>query len=172
MNPREENSSPKLTSAIIIAGLIAGTIDILSAFTMVFSRSGKSPLPVLNYIASAIFGAEEAYGGGPAMMAIGLLMHYMIAFGWTILFFLLYPKLSILRGNKIVVGLVYGIFVWGMMNLILVPFLTRIPRVPFEMMTKSAYLTNAVINCIILMYAIGLPVSIVANRYYSRSSGL
>jgi len=160
MSQTAEESNPKLSAAIITAGLIAGTMDILAAFTLFFSKTGKSPIVVLNYIASALFGKELAYGGGMAMSAVGLLMHYMIAFGWAILFFMLYPKLSVLRGNKIVVGLVYGIFVWTMMNLVLVP-MTLIVKGPFD-------LTNAITQCAILMVCIGLPVSIVANRHYSR----
>ncbi|CAN5305406.1 hypothetical protein BH10BAC4_BH10BAC4_08160 [soil metagenome] len=151
---------PKLASAIITAGLIAGTLDILSAFTLVFTRTGKNPIIVLNYISSAIFGKQTAYSGGALMSAIGLLMHYMIAFGWAILFFLLFPKFRLLRFNKIVVGLFYGIFVWTMMNLVLVP-MTLIPPSPFNV-------TNAVTNVIILMVAIGLPISILASRYFSR----
>ncbi|NOT76362.1 MAG: hypothetical protein HOP08_15645 [Cyclobacteriaceae bacterium] len=161
MSDASGRNNQGLISAIIVAGLIAGTLDILSAFTSFYISTGKSPVIVLNYISSAVFG-KEAYSGGGMMSAVGLLFHYIIAFGWTILFFILYPKLSFLRGNKFVVGLAYGVFVWVMMNQVIVP-MTQIPARPFN-------LNGAITNAIILMFAIGLPVSILANRYYSRHS--
>jgi uncharacterized membrane protein YagU involved in acid resistance len=121
-------------------------------------RSGKNPLLVGNYIASAVFGKTAAYAGGAPMVIAGLLLHYFIALIFTVIFFLLYPRIYAVIKNKFVAGILYGLFVWCVMNLLVVP-LTRIPA-------HSITLQNAAENIIILMLAIGLPVSLIAHQYY------
>jgi hypothetical protein len=149
-----KRNSHGLLKAIILTGLLAGTLDITSAVV----ASQVPPIPVGRYIATGIFG-REALSGGVGMGVLGLFLHYVIAFSWTILFFLAYPKVSILSKNKIVVGLCYGIVVWLVMNLIVVP-MSSVPRGPLQ-------LRGIIINVSILMVMIGLPISIMAHRYYS-----
>jgi len=152
----------KLSTAIITTGLVAGTMDITAACVQFFILTGKGPALVLNFISSSIVGSEVANSGGVMWSVTGLLMHYSIAFGWTILFYFLYSRISLLRGNKIVVGLFYGIFVWIMMNFVLVP-LTQIGYRPFN-------LPSAAVACTIIMVCIGLPVSLLANTYFRSLS--
>ncbi|MBI1769703.1 MAG: hypothetical protein HYR67_15150 [Bacteroidetes bacterium] len=147
-----------LTKAIFMAGLLAGTLDIIAACIQAYLVKSITPDRILLYIATSLFG-RDAYAGGISMILVGLLIHYLIATGWTTLFFLSYPKINFLTQNKIVVGLLYGVFVWVMMNRVLVP-LTRVATGPFK-------LSNALIGCAILMMCIGLPISIMAHRYYS-----
>lgn len=145
---------------IIKAGIIVGTLDILSAFIYYFIRTGgKSPFDVLKFIASGIFG-KEAYSGGNMMILLGLILHYVIAFAFTIFFFWLYPKITIFSENKILAGTFYGIFIWVVMNLIVVP-LSNIPNRPFN-------IANAIINVIILIVCIGIPLSFMANTFYNK----
>ena len=143
---------------ILSAGLLAGTLDISTAFVIYWLRTGKNPLLVCRYIASAVFGKTEAYSGSDMMIVAGFLFHYAIAFSFTTLFFLLYPKIYAFIKNKFAAGIAYGLFVWIIMNIVVLP-LTRIPS--FNIM-----LSNAVQNIIILMLAIGLPASLIANYYY------
>ena len=148
-----------LIKTILITGLIAGTLDILAASTNAYLRSGISPIRVLQFVASGLFGTE-AFSGGLTMAFSGLIIHYMIALSWTLLFFLIYPKLSFLSKNKIVTGILYGIFVWLAMNFVVLP-LTAVPKSPFNA-------TQAIVGTVILIFMIGLPISILANRYYSN----
>lgn len=153
----------KLSSAIIITGIVAGTLDIMAACIQFYIKTEKGPIVIFNYIASALIG-KEAYSGNMMWSGMGLLMHYMLAFGWTILFYILYPKISLLRGNKILVGLLYGIFVWTMMTQVLVP-MTQINRAPFN-------LTSALQAVAIIMVCIGLPISLLANKHFQSKSSV
>ena len=74
---------------IIKAGLIAGSLDIIAAFLNFYFKTGKNPTIVLKYTASAIFG-KDAVTGGNGMALTGLLLHYIIAFIFTIFFSLTY----------------------------------------------------------------------------------
>ena len=94
------------------------------------------------------------------MVALGLLFHYIIAMSFTTAYFLVYPLIPFLQRQKIISGLLYGVFAWAFMNYITLP-LSNVHMAPFK-------LTNALISIAILMVCIGLPVSLLVNRYYTR----
>jgi uncharacterized membrane protein YagU involved in acid resistance len=146
-----------ITGSIIKAGLIAGLLDICLAFLYSYIKRGTSPETVLQYIGSVAFGKTAI--SNPVMLTIsGLLVHFAIAMGWTILFFILYRSLRLQRINWILAGLVYGLFVWAMMSMLVLPLWNDRPY------TFNA--EAASINAFILIVAIGLPVSYFANKLY------
>ena len=146
-----------LLTIISITGLLAGTIDILAA---IFLLAGGNIVGTLKYVASGAFG-KAALEGGSEMAAWGLLFHFIIAMSWTTVYFLLYPKLSFLKWNKWLNAIAYGLIVQTLMSFVVLP-LSQIPQRPFNWVS---FLENAVI----LMFSIGLPVSIMAERFYRKS---
>lgn len=146
-----------LISAIAWAGLLAGTLDILAACGNFSIQTGRDPSIVLKFVASGALGPDALAGGIPIAL-LGLLFHFIIAFSWTTLFFIIYPKLP--KGSWILYGLIYGVVVWLLMNLVVIP-LTKIQPRPFNW-------NSAIIGAIILMLAIGLPISYLARKYHSR----
>lgn len=150
------------SSTIIKAGLLVGTLDILSAFIYYFIKTGKKDVfNVLKYVASGLFG-KEAFSAGNGMIIAGLLLHYMIAFAFTLFFFRLFPKIKVFSTNKILTGIFYGIFIWMVMNLVVVP-LSGIGNRPFD-------IVNATINVLILIICIGIPLSFMANNFYKKET--
>src|SRR5690349_14365991 len=105
-------------STVLLAGLFVGLLDITSAFINFYLNTHKSPVIVLRYIASALFG-PKAYSGNESMAFMGLLMHFLIAISFTVFFFLIYPYLSELFKNKFLLAVVYGLFIWIVMNLLI-----------------------------------------------------
>jgi len=147
---------------ILQAGLIAGTLDILSAFIYYYIKTGKTNfLVIFQFIASGIFG-KDAGTGGTSMILAGLILHYVIAFSFTIFFFWLYPKINVMSKDRIVTAVVYGLFVWTVMNLIVVPLSNTAHR-PFK-------IEGALINMGILIICIGLPLSFIANAFFRKRS--
>lgn len=159
--PPADSKQHGLVRAILITGLIAGTLDILAACLHTYISSGTHAVTVLQYIGSVFLG-KESYRMGFTSALLGLAMHYTIAYGWTLLFFLLYPKLKFLSGNKVVVGLLYGIFVWLMMNLVILN-LIGVGKGSFKPL-------QTIIGCGILMLCIGLPIAWGADKYYKRNT--
>ncbi|MES2776355.1 MAG: hypothetical protein V4722_19420 [Bacteroidota bacterium] len=157
MSGANSNSTPLKT--ILVAGIVAGTMDIVAALTQFYIKTEKDPTIVLRYIASAVFG-KEASTGGTSMALVGLFFHYVIAFGFVILFFLLCSKIAWLWKNKIISGLLYGIIVWIIMSQVVLP-LSLIGRAPLD-------LEKAIVPILILMFCIGLPTSLIVSRYYER----
>ena len=147
-----------LFTTLIAAWLVAGTLDFTAAVTQTIIM-GRDPLKMLQYISSGLFG-KDAFAGGITYSILGIILHYFIAFIWTVLFFMVYPKIEWLSKNWVVTGILYGSFVWLIMNKIVVP-LSRIPGGSFN-------LKNALIGLTIIIVAIGLPLSLMANRYYKN----
>ena len=143
---------------ILITGLIAGTIDILAA---IFILAGGNAIGVFKYVASGAFG-KVALDGGNEMVAWGALFHYIIAMSWTALYFLIYPKLPFLKWNKWFNALVYGAVIQTLMSFVILP-LTNVAQRPFN---AFGFLENMVI----LMFSIGLPVALLADRFYHSKS--
>ncbi|HEX6915566.1 MAG TPA: hypothetical protein VF145_10015 [Chitinophagaceae bacterium] len=153
----------KLYSSIIKAGLLAGTLDILAAINSYYLRRGRGPEGVFRYIASGAFGSK-AFTGGGEMIVAGIIFHYLIAFGFTILFFAVYPKVKRIAAiNIVITGFVYGLIAWLLMNLLVVP-LSNTPPVKQD-------LTQVITGMLFLMVFIGLPVAFIAGKYFKRSNG-
>lgn len=142
---------------ILFAGLLTGALDILAAFIDYYIHTTKGPEGVLRFIASGVFGTK-AFSGSSAMIWLGLLFHFIVAFLFTVFFYWLYPRAKFLRVNIALTAILYGAFVWCVMNLIVVP-LSNTPKFPF-----NAF--NAIKAAIILMFTIGLPLSIIMKNVY------
>lgn len=162
--PVTDSSSTSLVSnkklyTILKATLIAGSLDIIFALTQFYIKTQKSPVLVLKYIASALFG-KSAYSDGVVMPAVGLLFHYLVVFGWVTIFFFIYPKIILVIKNSIVAGLLYAIVIWLAMSFVVLP-LTLVPRQPFQ-------IQQALVAILILMVAIGIPLGLIMKKYYQR----
>jgi len=109
---------------ILLACLVAGTLDICYAVITWGPVFGKlTAARLLQGIAGTLIG-KNAFTGGAATALVGLLMHYCISLAWCALYFLIFPYIPALSKNKWASGLVYGIFVWLMMSILIVPLVT------------------------------------------------
>jgi len=155
-----KKSKASVALTVLWCGLLVGTLDILAAFANAYVSFDVGPTTVLKYIASAIVG-PTALTGGTDMVLIGLLMHYGIAYFFTALYFFLYPRLGGAAQNNIVIGVMYGLFIWLLMNLVAVP-LTKIPH-------AHMHVPQTIINIVILIVMIGVPLSIITDNFYGGS---
>lgn len=153
-------NSNSFARAILLAGFVAGLLDITAAIISFYINRNTGPTKMFQYIASAVLG-KQAFAGGMVTAALGLLFHFIIAYIFTVIFFLLYPKLHLQRANMILVGLVYGVLVWLIMNLLVLPMSNAAIARPFK-------IKGVVTGALILMFCIGLPVAVFAHRYYAR----
>lgn len=151
------DSTPSHVRRIALTtGLVAGTLDATAASVQFYLRTGNSPAGVWRYVASALLG-PDARAGGAGTVLIGLLMHYGIAMGWTIAFFIAASRLRALRASPWIVGPLYGVFVWAMMTRVLVP-LTRIgPPAAFNLQAAAT-------AAAIIVVCVGTPIALGAKR--------
>ncbi len=71
--------NPNAMLAVLWAGFACGVLDITAAF-VVYGFFGAKPVPLLQGIASGLLG-PRAFQGGLATALLGLLCHFVIAFG-------------------------------------------------------------------------------------------
>ncbi|HEY6503775.1 MAG TPA: hypothetical protein VIZ28_07375 [Chitinophagaceae bacterium] len=150
-----------LFNTISWTALLAGTLDIAAAIIKYYIEKGKGPAPIFKFIASGVFG-KEAFSGGRLMIVWGVVFHFMIAFIFTVVLFLIYPLVIKWIKNKFVTGILYGLLVWVIMNQAVLP-LSHTPKFPFD-------ITQAIIAALILISMIGLPVALIADNYYKKKA--
>lgn len=120
-----------VSRALLFGGLTVGTLDILDAFVFNAFR-GIKPIRILQFIASGVLGREAAFGGAAATAALGLLLHFFIAFVVVALYVLASRKLPILARRPFVFGPLYGVLVHLVMHYGIVP-LSAVTRAPGPM---------------------------------------
>ena len=141
---------------IFWGGLIAGTLDICAACLTAWLRAGVTPIGVLQFVASGALG-PAAFQGGMKSALIGLVLHYVIATIWTVVFYLASRKWLFLIERPVQFGLLYGIAVYLIMTFVVVPLSQVTPR--------PATLTGRTIGILTIMFCIGLPIALIVRRF-------
>jgi len=119
-------------SRVARAGILTGVTDGLfsSVLSVAFYNSTVSRL--FQGVASTLLGSE-AFNGGARTAAIGILMHFGVAFGWSSVFLLVVKRATWIRGllkspyGVIKVASLYGPFIWLVMSLVVIPVLLHRP---------------------------------------------
>src|SRR5437899_11920215 len=104
--------------AIASAGLIAGILDITSAF-VIAELKGTGSIRMLQGIASGLLG-QQSFEGAMATAGLGLAIHFLIAFTAAAVFYAASRKFSSLTQHAVVSGSLYGIAVYAFMYCIVV----------------------------------------------------
>ena len=143
---------------ILVATLIAGTLDILSAFVFA-GIAGVTPAGVLRYVASGPFGETPTPTLGWA--AIGLAIHFAIMACMAAAYMLVGPRIPALLRHPIVAGIAYGFLLWLIMYWVVKPL--RWPDAPLPHTLYS--IANQLFSHCVL---VGIPIALVAARYFRR----
>lgn len=146
--------TPRLLRPILAGGAIAGAFDIASAFHT-FGRN------VPKGIAAGLLGSS-AFKGGAGVWILGFILHFTIAFGAAAIYNLAARRLTYLRDSFIVCGIFYGIAVWMVMNLVVLPLSA------FPIKTKTFTSAGLEMGMLMLVLLIGLPISICARLFSKR----
>jgi uncharacterized membrane protein YagU involved in acid resistance len=142
--------------SILWGGLIAGSLDLTAAF-VTNGRRGLYPLRILQSIASGLLGAD-AFKGGFAIAALGVVLHFLIAFGAAAVYYALSRKFKFPVHHAVLCGLLYGIVVYWFMNLVVLP----LSAIPFKVSFRPALLITGLI---VHMLCVGLPIALTVRRY-------
>jgi len=157
--PTDSFARTSTAKAIFWAGLLAGTLDIAAAMISSTLTSGAPPAKILAGIASGVFG-QRAFAGGWEMPAAGLFFHFVVSYSFATLFFLVHPRIRLLGKRPIVAAILFCAVVWSVMNLVVLPVTFGRPF-HFDLKGFSRGFP-------ILIVCFGLPISLLAGRYYRR----
>src|SRR3546814_3006359 len=97
---------------IVVATLVAGTLDILSAFVFA-GIAGMTPMGVLQFVASGPFG--DAPTATPGWAAVSLAVHFAIMACMVAAYMIVAPRFPALLRHPIVAGLASGVLLWVIM---------------------------------------------------------
>lgn len=154
--PNVSLTAGQAARAILLSGLIAGTLDITAACINA-GWKGISPLRVWQSVASGLLG-RASYQGGTRTALLGLLCHFIIATGAAATYFAASRYLPWLTTRAVVCGLLYGVAVYFFMNLVVLPLSAYPGKVSFP-------LGALVAGLLIHMFCVGLPIALTVRRF-------
>ena len=126
------STSGGFISRLVMAGLVTGVTDGLFSSVLVAFFYGSSVMRLWQGVASVLLGAP-ALDGGTRTAAIGLLMHFAVAFTWSAVFLVLLLASSWIRGvvaspsGALALAAIYGPLIWMAMSLAIIPLFTHRP---------------------------------------------
>lgn len=148
-----EQSRP--SPAIAVGGLVVGVLDLTYAILV---YSPRNPILIPQTIASGLLGTR-AYDGGIQTAALGVVLHFAIAFGAAIVYYLASRKLPFLVHRAVLSGLIYGGLVYFFMHVIVLP-LSAAPTGDMPLIYKACEFVEH-------WFCVGLPIAL-SVRHYSR----
>jgi hypothetical protein len=141
--------------AIVYGGLIAGAIDITYALAFSAAR-GVPPERLLQSVASGLLGSE-AFQGGTATAVLGFVLHFLLMLIIAAIFYFASTRLRFLVARPVLWGALYGIVVYWVMNLVVLPlsaFPSAVKFVPIALIT----------SLIVHAFGIGVPIAIASRK--------
>lgn len=142
--------------AILYGTLTVGILDILDAVVFFWIRSRVAPARILQSIAAGLIGRQAAATGGVSTAALGLVLHFFIAFAVVLTFYAFSRHARVLTRHSVTSGILYGLGVYAVMNFVVIP-LSAIGA-------HSAMPAPVVINGLLIhAFGVGLPAALFAK---------
>jgi uncharacterized membrane protein YagU involved in acid resistance len=141
--------------AVLVGGLIAGTLDILFAITYA-AFNGLMPAKLLQTVASGLLG-NAAFEGGLPTAILGLAGHFGMSYLWAALFVAAASRLPQLVAKPAVAGPVFGILVFFTMRLVVLP----LSAFPFPVVFRPL---SWGLDLLSHMFFFGLPIALAAAK--------
>jgi hypothetical protein len=141
------------TYAIFVGGFAAGALDILYACVAGW-MNGFPPDRILQSVASGLLG-RGAFEGGAATALLGLGLHFAMTWAMAAAFVWASLRLPSLRRQPLLMGPLYGVGLYLVMNRIVLP-LSAFPGKPTELGADGL---------LVHMVFVGLPIALAAARW-------
>jgi hypothetical protein len=149
-------ASSRAVAAILVGGFISGALDLASAF---ISFGWGVP----RAIAGGLLG-PTAMQGGAGIWALGVFLHFFITCAAAAVYYGASRTLPFLRTHPFVCGLFFGIAVFLVMNLIVLPLSALHSAGPYT-------LRGLIQGILVHMVLVGLPISY-SVRLFTRRDGV
>jgi hypothetical protein len=136
--------------AAILAGLAGGLADILAAF-VIFRPA--TPTQIFQAVGSGLTG-PSIFQMGTTGVIIGALAHFGISIVLGVLYLVAAAFAPVLLTRPLLGGVVYGTFVYGIMNAIVVPLSLAADRTtPPDHVTLLGWLANMLFGVVLALVA-------------------
>jgi hypothetical protein len=155
------SGSHTIPRAIAGGTLAVGVLDALDAIVVFGLRSGTPPARIFQGIAAGVLG-PAAFRGGAATALLGLFLHFTIAFAIVSIYVGASRWMPALRRHPFLWGPVYGIAVYFLMNLVVIPL---------SAIGATRFTTFGVVNGLLIhAIGVGLPSAIAAASVRDRAA--
>ena len=163
MSASVPGEGPRRTAgrAILWGGLICGVLDITSAIIISLSYSG--PLHMLQGIAAALLG-PVSFEYGAATAALGLAMHFGVAFTATAIFYWLSRRIPAMVEWAVPSGILFGV-VWLLVMYRGVIPLTAALRTLYLDNVKRSLPALWPLPLLVHMTCVGLPIALAVRHF-------
>jgi uncharacterized membrane protein YagU involved in acid resistance len=148
------HAQSNLLRPILIGGAIAGSLDKTWGFISFGLKSAQG-------IAAGLVGRSIAFQGGAATWTLGMLLHFLIAFTAATIYCLASRKLKFLADHWLVCGLFFGMAVFLVMNLVVLPLSALQLAGPYQ-------LRGLIIGIMGHMIIVGLPISFSLHKFAKK----
>jgi hypothetical protein len=155
----DETSLATVRAVALVGGAI-GVLDALDGVAYFAITAGMNPIQVLQFIASGALG-PAAYQGGLATAGLGALLHFGVSFVVAGVYVAAYQRSGFVRAKGAALGIAFGVAVWGVMNLLVVP-MSAIGALP----TVGAAIHGVVGHAL----TVGLTAALVTRKLLGRAS--
>jgi len=105
---------------IVIGGLAAGFLDISFACIYWALARDVPPQRIFQSVASGLLG-KESYAGGWSTATLGLALHFLMTLIMAAAYYLASKRMAVLWRRPLAFGAAYGLFLYAVMNFIVVP---------------------------------------------------
>lgn len=154
-----------MVRAILYGGLVVGALDLLDAFIFFGLRSGARPIGILHSIAAGAIGRDAARAGGIPTAALGVLLHFTIAFIIAATYVVASRFVPALRKQWVVCGLAFGVLAYFVMTFVVVPLSNAGPgRIAFSLPVVPVLINGLAIHA----FGVGLPAAYFASKSRNR----
>jgi hypothetical protein len=142
---------------IVVAGLVAGALDIAYAF-IIWGLRGVSPIRIGQSVAAGLLGREAAVGGGVATGLFGLVLHFILATIMAAIYYAAARNIRLLVDRAVPCGIAYGLALYGAMNYVVLPLSAT------GKAGGGAPLYITITGILVHMFLVGLPIALITRR--------
>jgi hypothetical protein len=150
---------PRAIPTILGGGLLAGLLDATDAIIYFGIKSNVPAGRIFQYIASGLIGIRASTRLGPLGILLGVILQFTIAIGAAAVFYFAARKFPLLIRRPFLSGPIFGLGLYGFMNLIVVP-LSAVPKPPHPVFSWLD-LASGIFAHVVL---IGIPIALIAQR--------
>src|SRR5687768_17850158 len=146
---------PSAFDTIVLGGLAIGVLDFLDA-SIFFTQYFGIPLSrVWQAVAAGVLGREAATAGGWNTAALGIFLHFVVAFCIAAVYYAAARNIPFLIRHPVISGLIAGVIAHLVMKYVVVPLSSIGTAAPYD----TANFLNSVIGHALI---VGLPVALIA----------
>jgi hypothetical protein len=155
----EQDGSVRALNTILIAGAVAGALDLTDACVYAYMKAQMLPQDVFRVVASGLLG-KASFTAGALSASLGVVLHFIMATMAAAFFYFAARAVPLLTKYPIPLGLLYGFAFYGLMTFVVVP-LSAVPMRRPPHMEWNGLFTHTVL--------FGLPIALIVRQGLRQS---